>query len=165
MSEVKEWKAPDLKVTIVDHPPFLDVIAEHKQHKVKLLLKYGDRYTHFEDILGNNYESGIQGKGFGTLLVNVAIQALREKLPTDAEVTGQMSDVGDPQEPTLLEICRSRRAKFWESFGFRILPGEWGFQKIRAKLSDLKEKRDGLVMGNHPRFLPLTEFRGAETMA
>ncbi|MDP2716650.1 hypothetical protein [Rheinheimera sp.] len=158
MSHLKSWAKDGLTVLINDHSPYIDVIAKYNYREFKLLLEYSHDSAFIEDIQGNNYDSGLQGKGIGSLLVNTAIQVLRKKLPIDSLISGQMSDVGDPIESVLLKRCQQHRSAFWASFGFNIQPGMAGHEKIRALLSDLKVKENGLTLDKFPRFIPLSDF-------
>jgi hypothetical protein len=154
------WNGEGIEVHIIDHPPFLDIKVQYEEREFKLLVKYGVEipYIHFEDILGNGFGSGYQCSGVGSLMVNTALLYFTQMLPADTEVTGQMSDVGDPSDPEELNKCRQIRHDFWRSFGFNVLSGEWGFQRIESILGSLSPKSSGLVFDKYPRLIPIEEF-------
>ncbi|MGQ8365899.1 hypothetical protein [Ningiella ruwaisensis] len=158
MENCLSWSKDELRVRIYDHAPFLDVEARVPDGYVKMMLKYTPSYVFIEDIQGNGFDSKLQGKGTGSLLVNTAVQYLRAKLSADIEVSGEMSDANDPREPDLLKHCQTNRIKFWASFGFTIIPSAVGRDRLIAKLSDLKVKKDGTVLGSHPKYIPLSSF-------
>lgn len=153
-------KAPFI-IEIIDHSPFIDIIINYNEIKFKLLAKYSIElcYADIQDIIGNNFYTGFQCKGIGTLLVNTAVQYFQLILPDTADVTGKMSDVGDPREQAELEKCRMIRNNFWKSFGFEILPGTWGYQNFKSKLGKIKLKSSGSVIDSIPRLIPLSEFK------
>jgi hypothetical protein len=93
-----------------------------------------------DDIQGNGYYSGLQGKGIGTLLVNVMITILKEAGCDETEVSGDLTQVGDPDEPNLAAKCKEGRERFWQSFGFGITPIS-RCDQIRAKVKDLQVVR------------------------
>lgn len=159
MRYVLEHRAATLRVVLTDHDPFLDVVAFFGGRRCKAMLRYSIDMESIliEDIQGNDYFTPFHRQGIGTLLINTAIQYLRTRLPETAHVTGQISDVGDPEDPELRELCRQVRAGFWHSFGFELCPGEWGFHPIAARLSQLRLKSGGSPLGFR-RLIPLTEF-------
>lgn len=78
------------------------------------------------DLIGSG--SHRAGKGYGTLVVNVAIQALRRMTgpSNDTRITGLISD------------DRAEVADFWSKFGFAVTrpePSKYG--SMEAKLGDL----------------------------
>lgn len=152
----------DLSLEIKDRNPYLDIVVNIERYRnVRLLLQYYNfsaPCVHIDDIIGNGHYSGYHCKGIGTLLVNTGIQYLFRIMPSNAEVTGRMSYVDDPQDTKKLEYCCQIRANFWKSFGFQIHPGELGREGIYAILANLKPKRYGLVLGKYPRFTPLIDL-------
>lgn len=112
----------------------------------------------FEDIQGNGYFSGFQGKGLGTLLVNVALQYLQRELPPDSIVSGEMPGAEGPENPDQLELCRHLRLNFWRSFGFAPQPGRWGCQLISASLGNLSIKKSTANAKELPVYIPLDDF-------
>jgi hypothetical protein len=158
MSQLLKWNDSGLFISINDHSPYLDITAKFNSREVKLLLEYSSKSAFFEDIQGNNFDSGIHGKGVGSLLVNLALQVIKGKLPAESVVEGEMSDVGDPRESEILNNCQTHRAKFWESFGFKVMPGKQGAENIAARLSELNVKEYGLAWGKFPRYIPLNNF-------
>ena len=158
MSQLLKWNDSGLFLSINDHSPYLDITAKFNSREVKLLLEYSSKTAFFEDIQGNNFDSGLHGKGVGSLLVNIALQVIKNKLPAESLIDGEMSDVGDPRESNLLNNCQIHRAKFWESFGFKVISGKRGAEKITARLSELSVKEYGLVLDKFPRYIPLEQF-------
>lgn len=157
------WTKDDLSIEIIEDElqifENLDVIFRIPNHKVSLLIRGGSSIK-IQDIQGNGYYSGLQGKGIGTLLFNTALQILKYKYSEDIKVMGQMSPVGDPEEPNLAEECRQHRAGFWKSFGFEIVAGEQhGWELIKAKLKELNPKMNGLVLNKYSRFVNINEFK------
>lgn len=154
------WKNQRFSMILVDRPPFLDVKVYCIHKEVKLLAKYDtfSKSVVFEDIQGNGYFSGFQGKGLGTLLVNAALQYLQGKLPPESTVSGVMSGAEDPENPDQLELCRHLRLNFWRSFGFIPQPGTWGRQLISASLGSLSVKKSTEITKEFPVYIPLDDF-------
>lgn len=157
------WTKDNLSIEIIENKlqvfENLDVVFRIPNHKVSLLIS-GGSFIKIQDVQGNGYYSGLQGKGIGTLLFNTALQVLKYKYSEDIEVMGQMSPVDDPKEPNLAEECRQRRACFWETFGFEIVTGkQHGWEWIKAKLKELNPKMSGLVLNKYSRFVNINEFK------
>lgn len=158
MERVLFWSNSELLIQICDRAPYIDIEARLENRYLKMLLEYSADSVFIEDLQGNGHSSGLQGQGTGSLLVNIAIQYLRTFLPPETLVHGKMSDAGDPKESLILEECRKRRSQFWQSFGLQIIQGKAGNEVVSARLTDLKEKRRGLVMGKYPKFILLENF-------
>ncbi|WP_316348910.1 hypothetical protein [Desulfuromonas acetoxidans] len=138
----------------------LDVSLDIDGKKITLLIalnKFTDS-LYVEDLQGNGYYSNFQGKGTGTFLFNTALQFLKNHYPDSILVSGQMSTVGDPDEPDQAEACRNFRSNFWQSFGFTVVPGDIGYEKVEAKLGELKIKPGRLLLGKFPCLVDISEF-------
>jgi hypothetical protein len=80
------------------------------QDGVRLMVHYSkDTVIKIDDLQGSGHFSGFKGKGIGTLLTNVLITILQESINGSIVVTGDLTHVGDPEEPTL-KVMTTRRA-------------------------------------------------------
>lgn len=111
------------------------------------------------DIQGNGYFScGLKGKGIGTLLVNVMLSILKKAGCGETEVKGDLTHAGDPDEPTLAQKCKEDRERFWQSFGFSIVPIP-RCDQIRAKVKDLRVVSKPAVFGVVPNCPDLSDLQ------
>lgn len=101
--ETLVWNIKLLTVEIINHPPFLNVEIIYDKNKFRLLAKYSIElnYLDIEDILGNGFGTGFQGKGIGSLLVNTLFLYSLSLLKESAMVSGTMSAVGELGKITL----------------------------------------------------------------
>lgn len=110
------------------------------------------------DLLGNGQGSGLQGKGIGSLLVNVAIAFLQANYPGHLRVTGLVSDNSDRSADTSTERNAKRRRTFWRSFGFDIVPDDTPYPKLHATISGLHTRPGATVLDSIPRQPGLSMF-------
>jgi len=129
--------------------------------EVKLLAAYEKSHPriYIEDVQGNGYYSGLQGKGIGTLLFNTALQVFNSKYNQDTEVYGELSTIDDPEELGEAKRCEIIRENFWRSFGFCIINGGRLGKIITAKLGNLRIKNSNeLIEDVFPRFIEIEKF-------
>ncbi len=164
MVKFREWRRNDLSVTIIEDEGTIYINAEYRSHPFSLVFGHSETFAPFpfyvtvQNLVGTHYSSGFQGKGLSSLLVNTGLQVLKRRFPPDSLVEGTVSDIDDPQQPELKESCHLRRIRFWQSFGFALVPREDRLPLITATLNQLKEKEGGLVLGSFPRLIPLEQF-------
>jgi hypothetical protein len=113
---------------------------------------------------GNGYNApGLHQAGFGTLAVNVAIQALQRCCAPGLLVEGVLSntdEIGLPaQERARLE--ENRRA-FWRRFGLSVVQrGTPPLDYLHGHVRDLHTVDHGTVAGQFPRCIALQNFTRA----
>jgi hypothetical protein len=110
---------------------------------------------------GNGFDApGLHRAGFGTLAVNVAIQALQAHCAAQLPVEGVLSntdEIGLP-ESQRLPLEESRRA-FWRRFGLKVVQrGQPALDYLQGQVGDLHVVRGGLVAGQFSRCPDLKEF-------
>lgn len=168
MAKRREWRQGDLYIGMYDgmmEASVLKILARHQRNSFDLVFTpyescgFGFPYIKVLDLTGTQYSSGYQGQGLSSLLVNIGLQVLKSRFPPDSLVEGRVSDVDDQLTPLdLREACHRRRIAFWQSFGFWVVEEEGRSPLITAALSQLSEKREGVVLGRYPRFIPLEQF-------
>jgi hypothetical protein len=115
----------------------------------------------FGELLGNGFNHPkFHQKGFGTLLVNTAIQALQSICTPATRVEGVLSNT---EEDGLSAEVRNRLAEnrriFWSRFGVRLVAQEPGEEVyLRGTVGNLATLHSGLVADQFPRFVPLARF-------
>lgn len=131
------------------------------QGEVRLILRSLNATTvSFADLIGNGFNTNPyvnrQNSGYGTLLVNLALQHLKREYLGTTCVTGVLSSQGDPKhDPQLAEACNARRRHFWASFGFRLEVDRASNTRMMARLDELTPKRHGMCANGFARYMPL----------
>ncbi|VAW62966.1 hypothetical protein MNBD_GAMMA11-3430 [hydrothermal vent metagenome] len=93
------------------------------------------------DLLGNGESSKYQDQGYGTLLVNLALQVMRCFSDKKILVKGNISNLNDND----LEKSSSRRHHFWQSFGFKLKSPELYNTPMQAHLNNLNIIDRGMI--------------------
>jgi hypothetical protein len=110
---------------------------------------------------GNGFNApGFHQSGFGTLAVNVAVQALQLACASELRVAGVLSNTDeiDLAEAERLRLEANRRV-FWRRFGLDVVRrGTPGFDYLHGRVGDLRPVTHGLVAGQFARFICLDQF-------
>lgn len=111
----------------------------------------------FGDLTGNQYDTPLHRIGLGTFVVNTAIQVLQAVYAPSVRVTGILSNPNDDHlRAELRERLAEERRMFWARFGLAVSPGH--YEKISCTVGALRPVTSGLVGGQFPRYVPLSEF-------
>jgi hypothetical protein len=135
--------------------------SEAKQPDVRLICGLSADRIEFGSLLGNGFDQpALQGRGFGTLAVNLAIEALQALFPAHLRTEGLLSHVAEDRLPAQeRERLEDNRRAFWRRFGFRIqrdAPTEPEY--ISARVGELMRIDRGMVGGRFARSLSLRDF-------
>ena len=121
---------------------------------------YGDS-VEMGALSGNGFDAPrFHRAGFGTLAVNIAIQALQAACPATLLVHGVLSNTAEEQLPPgrQQELADSRRA-FWRRFGLDVIArGSPPLDYLRGRIGALRPVGHGLLAGQFARNVPLAEF-------
>jgi hypothetical protein len=115
----------------------------------------------FGELLGNGFNHPqFHQKGYGTLVVNTAIQSLQSTCPPDMRIEGVLLNM-DEEELSVED--RNRLAKyrhiFWSRFGFGFVTlGPQEETHLRGTVGALKTVRSGQIADQFPRFVALANF-------
>jgi hypothetical protein len=115
---------------------------------------------------GNGFNApGLHRAGFGTLAVNVAVQALQSACDPALRVEGVLSntdEIGLPEDERL-RLEANRRA-FWRRFGLGVVrrgaPGS-EYDYLQGRVADLHTVNHGTIGGQFARCIPLEAFARA----
>jgi hypothetical protein len=111
---------------------------------------------------GNGFNApGFHQVGFGTMAVNVAVQALRAVCSPEIPVTGVLSNTDEIglAADECLRLEANRRA-FWRRFGLDVVRyGDPQYDYLRGHVGDLHTVDHGQVAGQFTRCVPLAQFR------
>lgn len=142
----------ELEVKAIDHDIF-------NLHRIKLLSHFENNSICFQDLYGNGYGTLVHRKGFGTLLVNTAIEFYNQIIPKDSKVKvyGKVSSVDDKTEKyNLRELLLEKRIHFWGKFGFDFYCEDTA---IKADLSNLRLCMENQVLdGLFPNYIIFSDF-------
>ena len=147
-----------IQITSIINDGFYIYLYPQKSNSqsIYLCVTLSDNFIRIEDLVGNGEHSGFQNKGYGTLLVNLAIQIIR-LIYNDRPnilVTGRVSNMDDE------DLVRSsqRRNHFWSSFGFKLKDQKAYNTRMEARLSDLVLKDRGMLSDSLSSMLSLSKF-------
>ena len=128
---------------------------------IQLIFGLHARFVELGSLRGNGYNApGLHQSGFGTLAVNVAVQALQSACAPELRVEGVLSNTDeiDLVEAERLRLEANRRA-FWRRFGLDVVRrGTPEFDYLRGQVGDLHAVAHGLVAGQFARFVSLDQF-------
>lgn len=165
-----EWISGKTRITVDFDGNYLDVILypnyPNTQTHISLFLGINGHRVKVTDLVGNGHGSGLQGKGYGTQIFNVGIQALYAlfgfQLGTesakDISLSGTVSSIGDPDSEPEKSACRDRRNGFWAGFGFQVREPLGYHTSMKAVLSDLKLKDGRATANGASRIIDLNSF-------
>jgi hypothetical protein len=110
---------------------------------------------------GNGFDApAFHHAGFGTLLVNTAVQALQRHCEPPLRVEGVLSNTDELSLPEAqrLRLEEGRRA-FWRRFGLQIVArGTPPLDYLSGRIADLRTVTHGQVAGQFERCVPLAQF-------
>lgn len=110
---------------------------------------------------GNGFDRPhLQGKGFGTFAVNIAVQALQACYPPHFKVQGLLSNTAEAElAPERRRELEGNRRAFWRRFGLGVLTrDDPPLDFLAGQVGHLQVVRDGLLAGQFPRCVSLAEF-------
>jgi hypothetical protein len=158
------WINGNLKVSARISDSGTSYVQIHPDHPnthpvIQLTLNIGTRIEVL-DLNGNGYFSGLQGRGYGRLALNIAIELLTLICPPDIVVTGHISDQSDPDDRKAKAECFIRRQCFWTDAGFTLKEPHSPTTYMSAKLSELNIRPEAARpnSGLLKRTLDLDEF-------
>jgi hypothetical protein len=110
---------------------------------------------------GNGFNApGFHRAGFGTVAVNIAVQALQAVCPSKMLVEGVLSttdEIGLPAQEC--ERLEANRRAFWRRFGLDVVRhGSPELDYLYGHVSDLHTVTTGEVAGQFARCIPLDQF-------
>ena len=118
----------------------------------------------FGELLGNGFNHPqFHQKGFGSLAVNTAVQALQSVCSPATRIEGLLSNTEEDGLPTgdKNRLAKERRF-FWSRFGVGLIPqGPLNDIYLCGTVGALTPLRDGQVADQFPRFVPLESFSPA----
>lgn len=145
----------------------IDTDYPNTKPRLTLLLDLFADWVRVTDLFNNGFHSGIQNGGYGTLAVNLALQALHLyycRDPADPDSTdnpklyGSISSTGDPDDEPLRSECWQRRNHFWSRFGFKLDDPTVPDTGMRASLAELREIVSGTTANGTPRWVSIKLF-------
>ncbi|MBV8501868.1 MAG: hypothetical protein JO006_09125 [Paucibacter sp.] len=142
-----------LEVAIACHPT--------GRHDIRLSFGLCHQAVEFGELVGNGFDRpALHRKGFGTLAVNVAIQALRMTCPPSAPVEGFLSNVDEDVLPLeeRQRLAVNRRA-FWRRFGVSVITDRMGMDRLDGTVGQLRLVESGAIEGLGSRIVPLSAFQ------
>ena len=141
----------------------VDLWCGVRQGPANVTLSFG-LYNHsveFGELLGNGFDSPAHHrKGFGTLVVNTAIQAIQAIYLPHARIEGILSNVAEQSLPEQAQArLTSSRREFWRRFGLNVIEGEECIDELHGLVRHLKCVRNGSIEGEFKRWVPLEMFQ------
>ena len=164
-----EWVYRKTRVEVLFNGNYLDVFVfpdfPKETRSIHLMINIAEDRARIDDLVGNGHGTEHCDSGYGTVAMNVAIQALYAIYgvrPGSSEsqsilVTGKVSSMGDPGGTEGIE-CRDRRNHFWASFGLSLADMSSADTSMKAPLSDLHLKIGGTTGNGTPKTVELEEF-------
>jgi len=110
---------------------------------------------------GNGYDTpAFHRRGFGTFVVNTAVQALQACADPGLHVHGVLSNTHEyslpPEQRATLD---HNRAQFWRRFGLEVVcRGSPALDYLRGSVGSMRVVHGGLLAAQFPRCVPLGEF-------
>jgi hypothetical protein len=135
--------------------------SEARQPDVRLICGLYPDWVEFGSLLGNGFDQpALQGRGFGTLAVNLAVEGLQALCPAQMRAEGLLSNVAEHDlDGAQRRQLESNRRAFWQRFGFRAERDDAEqFEYIVARVGDLRRADRGTVGGVFARSLSLRDF-------
>lgn len=121
---------------------------------------YGDS-VELGSLTGNGFDApAFHRMGFGTLAVNVGVQALQAVCRPQVLVHGVLSNTAEESLPVEQRApLEAGRRAFWRRFGLDVVDrGSPPMDYLRGNVGALRLVSNGLLAGQFSRNLPLTEF-------
>jgi len=121
---------------------------------------YGDA-VEFGLLSGNGFDAPhLHRAGFGTLAVNIGVQALQSVCDPSTGVHGVLSNTAEDSLPTARrEPLEAARRAFWRRFGLDVAAhGSPPLDYLRGTVGALRVVPNGMIAGQFPRDLDLQEF-------
>jgi hypothetical protein len=128
---------------------------------VQLIFGLYDGSVELGMLVGNGFDApGLHQRGFGTLLVNTAVQALKSVCAPQERVHGLLSNTAEQQLPAERRlVLEANRRAFWRRFGLDVVAlGDPPLDYLRGDVDGLRLVQGGMVAGEFPRHVPLSVF-------
>jgi GNAT superfamily N-acetyltransferase len=129
--------------------------------EIRLCLGLYAHSVEFGELSGNGFDHPqFHQRGFGTLVVNTAIQALQSVYAPDTPIEGVLSNTAE-RRLSLEERARlaQERLAFWTRFGVGFYAaGAPDELHLCGTVGALVSLQAGFVAGQFPRFVPLAAF-------
>jgi len=128
---------------------------------VQLLFGLYNDFVELGCLTGNGFDTPhLQGIGFGTFAVNIAVQALKACYPPSFKVQGLLSNTAEAGlEPAQRLALEANRRAFWRRFGLGVITREVPpLDFLAGQVGHLQVVATGLLAGQFPRCIPLSEF-------
>ena len=128
---------------------------------VKLVFGLYGGAVELGSLVGNGFDApGLHRLGFGTLAVNLAVQALQDCCSPQTLVQGVLSNTAEEGLPVAeRERLEGNRRAFWRRFGLEVMSrGEPSLDYLHGCVADLRQVSSGTVAGCFPRTISLRDF-------
>lgn len=158
-----EWSDGVTKITISDSSGVEVRVypGGQSQQSIPLLTNHGFDHIHICDLQGAGSETDWHNKRYGTLIVNLLIQAYKVIFPVVEHasiiVKGETHCRLSQNDPGVIEDCK-RRSHFWSRFGLSVKHPERRKSPMSCTLADLKMVDRELYPGLNTT-LSLSDFR------
>jgi hypothetical protein len=129
--------------------------------EIRLCLGLYAHAVEFGELSGNGFDHPqFHQRGFGTLVVNTAIQALQSVYAPETSIEGVLSNTAERRlSPEQRGRLAQERRAFWTRFGVGFYtPGASDELHLCGTVGALRSLRAGFVAGQFPRFVPLAAF-------
>jgi len=141
----------------------VDIWWNRLGHHPDVQLQFGlyDDFVELGCLTGNGFDNPqLQGIGFGTFAVNIAVQALKACYPPHFKVQGLLSNTAEAGlEPARRLHLEANRRAFWRRFGLGVITREDPpLDFLAGQVGHLQVVPTGLLAGQFPRYVPLDEF-------
>lgn len=128
---------------------------------VQLVVALYGESVEFGSLTGNGFDAPrFHQQGFGTMVVNVGIQAVQTICAPSVAVHGVLSNTVEERLPTEQQrvLAQARRA-FWQRFGLAVVPrGTPPLDYLQGRVGGLQMVTHGLLAGRFARSVPLDAF-------
>jgi len=121
---------------------------------------YGDS-VEMGALTGNGFNAPrFHRLGFGTLAVNVGIQAVQALCAPSVMVHGVLFNTAEESLPQVQQLCLAKdRREFWRRFGFDVVArGSPPLDYLRGTVGGLQQVMHGRLAGQFARSVPLDAF-------
>jgi hypothetical protein len=128
---------------------------------VELIFGLYGRSVELGSLQGNGFDRPeLHRSGFGTFVVNIAIQALQAACDPELPVGGVLSNTAEAGlEPERRLRLEAGRREFWRRFGLQVVSrGDPPLDYLHGRVGDLHCVATGVVAGQFPRWVPLRDF-------
>jgi len=129
---------------------------------VQLVFGMYGQFVELGSLKGNGFDAPrFHRMGFGTLMVNIAVQALQSACDPAIHVQGMLSNTAESVLPqTKRARLEENRRQFWRRFGLEVVTlGEPPSDFLRGRVGELCVVPGGTVGGQFSRLVALNSFQ------